>query len=97
MVSWPRSPFKVWQIEASDISHRMLERAQQGIYPLDTGHTLAPELLRRYFQRGVGVRAEKCRVKAELRQRVLDQYAPGLKKAAGTLQQGLKSLPSLKQ
>lgn len=25
-----------------------------------------------------------------------DQYAPGLKKAAGTLQQGLKSLPSLK-
>ena len=26
-----------------------------------------------------------------------DQYAPGLKKAAGTLQQGLKSLPSLKQ
>ncbi len=26
-----------------------------------------------------------------------DQYAPGLSKAAGTLQQGLKSLPSLKQ
>ena len=26
-----------------------------------------------------------------------DQYAPGLKKAAGTLQQGLKSLPSLGQ
>lgn len=63
-------PSVEWQIEASDISHRMLERAEQGIYPLDTRHTLAPELLRRYFQRGVGVRAEKCRVKAELRQRV---------------------------
>jgi chemotaxis protein methyltransferase CheR len=59
-----------WRIEASDISHRMLERAAQGIYPLDAGHSLAPELLRRYFQRGIGVRAEKCRVKAELRQRV---------------------------
>jgi len=59
-----------WLIEASDISHRMLEHAEQGIYPLDTQHALAPELLRRYFQRGVNVRAGKCRVKAELRQRV---------------------------
>jgi chemotaxis protein methyltransferase CheR len=59
-----------WLIEASDISHRMLEHAQQGIYPLDTQHALAPELLRRYFQRGVNVRTGKCRVRAELRQRV---------------------------
>jgi hypothetical protein len=33
----------------------------------------------------------------ELVSSLADQYAPGLKKAAGTLQQGLKSLPSLKQ
>ena len=46
-----------WQIEASDISHRMLEQAERGIYPLDTRHALPPELLRRYFQRGVGARA----------------------------------------
>ena len=59
-----------WRIEASDISHRMLDHARQGIYPLDTLHALAPELLRRYFQRGVGERAGKCRVKAELRNRV---------------------------
>ena len=59
-----------WQIEASDISHRMLDHARQGIYPLDTWHELAPELLRRYFQRGVGDRAGKFRVKAELRNRV---------------------------
>ena len=63
-------PSVEWQIEASDISHRMLEHAEQGIYPLDSRHALAPELLRRYFQRGVNVRAGKCRVKAELRQRV---------------------------
>lgn len=59
-----------WQIEASDISHRMLEHAERGIYPLDTQHSLAPELLRRYFQRGVGDRTGKCRVKPELRERV---------------------------
>ena len=59
-----------WQIEASDISRRMLEQAELGIYPLDRGHALAPELLQRYFQRGVDARAGKCRVKAELRKRV---------------------------
>lgn len=65
------SPVSVpWRIEASDISRRMLDQAQQGIYRLDARHTLAPELLRRYFQRGVGVRAGTCRVKAELRERV---------------------------
>ncbi len=59
-----------WQVEASDISHRMLEVAKRGIYPLDAGHALTPELLRRYFQRGVGAHAGTCRVKAELRERV---------------------------
>jgi len=59
-----------WQVEASDISHRMLDQAERGIYPLDPRHALPPELLRRYFQRGVGDHAGNCRVKAELRERV---------------------------
>ena len=59
-----------WQVEASDISHRMLDQARQGIYPLDTRHALTPELLRRYFERGVGAHAGNCRVKLQLRQRV---------------------------
>jgi len=59
-----------WQVEASDISHRMLEQAQRGVYKLDAKHALSPELLRRYFQRGVGDHAGNCRVKAELRERV---------------------------
>lgn len=63
-------PSVEWHIEASDISHRMLDHARQGIYPLDPRHALAPVLLRRYFQRGVNVRSGQCRVKAELRQRV---------------------------
>jgi chemotaxis protein methyltransferase CheR len=59
-----------WQVEASDISHRMLELAETGIYPLDTRHALPTDLLRRYFQKGVGTYAGSCRVKAELRERV---------------------------
>lgn len=63
-------PSVAWQIEASDISRRMLEQAQTGIYRLDARHTLAPELLRRHFQRGVGIRAGSCRVKPDLRKHV---------------------------
>ena len=60
-----------WQVEASDISHRMLEHARRGIYRARPRATrLPPELLRRYFQRGVGRASGTCRVKAELRERV---------------------------
>ncbi len=59
-----------WRVEASDISHRMLAEAERGIYPLDPRHALPPELLRRYFQRGVGAQDGTCRVKADLRKRV---------------------------
>jgi chemotaxis protein methyltransferase CheR len=59
-----------WLVEASDISHRMLEQAERGIYRLDAQHALPPELLRRYFQRGVGAQDGTCRVKAEVRERI---------------------------
>jgi chemotaxis protein methyltransferase CheR len=59
-----------WRVEASDISHRMLAEAERGIYPLDPRHALPPELLKRYFQRGVDARNGTCRVKADLRKRV---------------------------
>lgn len=63
-------PQVYWFVEASDISHPMLERAERGIYPLDTRHVLPPELLRRYFQRGTGPHTGTCRVKPDLRQQV---------------------------
>lgn len=62
--------FVDWKVEASDISHRMLEQAQRGVYRLDAKHALSTELLQRYFQRGVGDHVGNCRVKAELRARV---------------------------
>jgi chemotaxis protein methyltransferase CheR len=59
-----------WQITASDISRRMLEHAQQGIYRMDAVQTVPPALLKRYFQKGMGVRAGTCRIKPELRDRL---------------------------
>lgn len=62
--------FADWQVDASDISQRVLDHGRQGIYPLEIGESLPPDLLKRYFQRGVDARAGTVRVKTELRNRV---------------------------
>jgi chemotaxis protein methyltransferase CheR len=59
-----------WQIEASDISTRVLDSACQGIYEPDRLTGVKTEWLHRYFQKGVR-KWEGCyRVKEELRRRV---------------------------
>jgi chemotaxis protein methyltransferase CheR len=63
-----------WQIEASDISQRMLERCQQGIYDADKVSVPQPEWLERYFLRGIGEREGYYRVKNELRRQVTVRY-----------------------
>jgi chemotaxis protein methyltransferase CheR len=57
-----------WRIEASDISSRVLERAQQGIYPEERVRVPQPDMLPRYFQRGTGTHEGFYRVKDSLRQ-----------------------------
>ena len=59
-----------WQIEASDISSRVLERAQQAVYPEERVKVPEPDLLPRYFQKGMGSHAGFFRVKDSLRQAV---------------------------
>jgi chemotaxis protein methyltransferase CheR len=59
-----------WQIEASDISARILERAQTAIYTADRVKMPQPEWLSRYFQKGVGEYEGSFRVKESLRQAV---------------------------
>jgi chemotaxis protein methyltransferase CheR len=61
-------PYLEWQIIASDISRRMLAQAQQGIYGMNVVEPIPPELLKRYFQKGIGAQAGMCRVKPELRE-----------------------------
>ena len=59
-----------WQIEASDISNRVLGIASQGIYGAHRLAGVKPEWLRRYFQKGVRDREGYFRIKKELRQQV---------------------------
>ena len=68
-----RSGFS-WQLEASDISMRMLERCRRGIYPADRVNLPSADLLPRYFQRGFDEQEGYYRVKAELRQKINVRY-----------------------
>jgi chemotaxis protein methyltransferase CheR len=63
------APTGAWQIEASDISTRVLDLAGRGIYTLDRLSGVKSEWLCRYFQKGVGDWEGSFRVKDELRRR----------------------------
>jgi len=63
-------PWLRWQIDASDISQRMLERCRQGIYEEDKVELPVQEWRQRWFQRGIGEREGCLRVKPELRRHV---------------------------
>ncbi|MCX6934623.1 MAG: protein-glutamate O-methyltransferase CheR [Verrucomicrobia bacterium] len=67
-------PLLDWKVTASDISHRMLARAQKGIYSMKSVNPVPLDLLRRHFQKGIGIHAGNFRVKAALRQRVLFEH-----------------------
>ncbi len=56
-----------WQVEAADISTRMLAKARCGIYEAARVILPNPGWLRRYFRKGVDSYAGYYRVKAELR------------------------------
>ena len=63
-----------WTIDATDISTRVLARAGQAIYDAEKLAPVPPELLRRYFQRGVGQWEGSFRVREPLRQHVRFQH-----------------------
>ncbi|MDP3283470.1 MAG: CheR family methyltransferase [Desulfobacterales bacterium] len=60
-------------ILASDISTRMLEIGQNGIYPVEKTKSLHPPVLKKYFQKGLGKWDNHVRVKKEIRQMVTFQ------------------------
>jgi chemotaxis protein methyltransferase CheR len=59
-----------WLIAASDISAKVLEQARLGIYPLERLGAMPRDLLRKYFQKGVGRWDGYCRVKQSIAGRV---------------------------
>lgn len=63
-------PLQSWNIEATDISHRILAKASAAIYPEETVGRLPTETVRAHFQRGFGPQAGNFRIKSTLRDRV---------------------------
>ena len=56
-----------WHIQCTDISHRILVRAKQGIYREDVVDKMPAPLVRQYFQEGIGPQAGNYRVRPEIR------------------------------
>ncbi|MCX6959602.1 MAG: protein-glutamate O-methyltransferase [Verrucomicrobia bacterium] len=63
-------PAVTWKIEATDISRRIVAKAERAIYRMDAVEPVPPELLKRYFQKGVGDYEGHCRVRPELKEKV---------------------------
>lgn len=59
-----------WELVASDISRRMLDKAAQGVYTMDRVRPVPDALLKRFFQQGFDESVGKCRVRSELRSRI---------------------------
>lgn len=64
LTGWP------WLIEATDISHRILAKAEAGIYRDETVERLPANQVQAYFQRGFGPQEGNFRIKAAIRQQV---------------------------
>jgi chemotaxis protein methyltransferase CheR len=62
--TWP------WHIEATDISHRVVDEASAGIYGAEALRPVPASHRRAHFQRGIGPQEGKFRVKAALRDAV---------------------------
>jgi chemotaxis protein methyltransferase CheR len=59
-----------WQIEGSDISHKVLAKARDAIYEADRVQVPHQDMLHRYFQQGTGEHDGLYRVKDQLRRQV---------------------------
>jgi chemotaxis protein methyltransferase CheR len=59
-----------WEVIGSDISSRVLDRAQDGIYTKERMKGMPPHLAPNFFLKGVGSQAGKFQITAELRSRV---------------------------
>ena len=61
---------KPWQVDASDLSNRMLSTAEQGLYPLSRAREVPSALLRKYCLKGLGQFDGYLLVEPGLRQRL---------------------------
>lgn len=59
-----------WHITASDISTKVLAKAQAAIYPAERLESIPMEWVRKYFDKGAGQWEGQCRVKQDIARRV---------------------------
>jgi len=64
MPVWP------WRIEATDISHKILQRARVGVYREESLEKVPPNVLKKHFQRGFGPQDGNYRVKPHLQEQI---------------------------
>jgi chemotaxis protein methyltransferase CheR len=70
MVLWHHLPPSAgWEIEilATDISSRALDRAEQGIWPIEKAKDIPPDYLKRFMLKGTGKQDGKMKAGAEIR------------------------------
>jgi chemotaxis protein methyltransferase CheR len=59
-----------WEIVGTDISSRVVARAQSGHYPMERAKNIDPQMLRRYCMKGTGAQAGTFLISRDLRKRV---------------------------
>ncbi|RIX41162.1 MAG: protein-glutamate O-methyltransferase CheR [Rhodocyclales bacterium GT-UBC] len=59
-----------WEVVGSDLSTRVLEKAQQGHYPIERNEGIPPDFLRKYCLKGVRAQAGTFLIAESLRKRV---------------------------
>jgi len=59
-----------WHLDATDISTKILAKAREGVYSEDRIREVQPDMMKRYFQKGVGKWDGYFRVKEDLRSKV---------------------------
>ncbi|HTJ93764.1 MAG TPA: CheR family methyltransferase, partial [Pararobbsia sp.] len=69
MVLADRLGERAWDVVATDISSRVLRRAQTGHYPLERTRHIPPDYLKRFCLRGIGEQEGTLLVARPLRQR----------------------------
>jgi chemotaxis protein methyltransferase CheR len=60
--TWP------WRIEATDISHKILQKARVGVYREDAVSKASPSVIRTHFQKGFGPQDGNYRVKPHVQE-----------------------------
>jgi chemotaxis protein methyltransferase CheR len=59
-----------WEVQATDISTKILAKARDGVFAEDRLREVKPDLLRKYFQKGIGKWEGHFRMKEFVRQKV---------------------------